>query len=79
MWEFGLANVGVNSYPFLAARILTLPDAYVVNWSGPGVITTGSIVYPPGTVLPEEYVWFDAPPAAFHFPYGYPVSPDHPP
>lgn len=66
---------GNTKIPELAAPVLTLPGIWLINWPGTGVITPGSLVAPPGVVLPDDYYFFNSP-GAGHFPYGLSVGPD---
>lgn len=80
-WRFGVWEIGLTNFvPFkrysLAAPSLDVPGWWVFNSHPSYVITRGSLVAPPGVVLPNDYYFQEilGPPA---FPYGMAVPPDH--
>lgn len=76
MWESGLTNYPIVHRYNLAARSLVYPGWWVFNAPGPGIETPGSLVAPPGVVLPDDY-HFQEVLGAGPFPYGMAVEPDH--
>jgi len=76
VWEYGLTNLRQHRSYSLVAPWLTHPGLFVCNGNDGGIITPSSVVALPGTVLPDNYVFFNNPGTARPFPYGLAVPPD---